>query len=540
MFNRYGILSLLLLLAVALSSCQLAVSGTASEPVEEVTAVTATNSNDAVQAAQTTPEAEQMRPMPVENVSVEVGVGSPIPVDIVASGTWPELCAQLAQVDLTIEGFEIEAGLYTTPAQPDCPPDYVGLPFRVAIPLNVVQMPVGDYAITVNGVQTSFSLPIPMPPIEEEPAPTGPGAEELQSFAVGLCPEVPRPAVTLGLPSGRIFIANPISGESCTGTLGEEGEDVVSPIRAAKGDLYYTFGNGKQLLIKRLAQDGSQEVLPFTAVNLEDALLSHDFAISADGSRIAWSASSAGPDFSETPESKMWVASIDGSDTFMPLPPLVAEGGGPSRALTPVRFSADNSTLYFTYQPMGLGGAWSSFVGRYDNLYALRLDSEAEPTLLYDCQGDHMTMCIGDFYEVENQMANLAYVDNTGVVIINGQGQVVNTLAVNHDYVGFPTFGPGAELIFYGADLEGGPGAQLQPELGVIYRVAPPTAPYELLLSAPELSLPQSWLDSTHAVISYYHSDGDYWGTAVIGLDGSLQVLETEPYPSLVGVLVND
>jgi hypothetical protein len=205
-----------------------------------------------------------------------------------------------------------------------------------------------------------------------------------------------------------------------------------------------------------------------------------------------------------------------------------------------VRFSADNGTLYFTYQPMGLGGAWSSFTGRYDNLYALRLDGTAEPTLLFDCQDDHITMCIGDFYEVDNQMANLAYVDNTGVVIIDGQGQVVNTLVVNHDYVGFPTFGPAGDLIFYGADLDEGPGAQLQPEMGIIYRVAPPTAAYELLLSAPELSLPQSWLDSTHAVISYYHSDGDYWGMAVIGLDGSLQVLETEPYPSLVGVLVNE
>ncbi len=76
--------------------------------------------------------------------------------------------------------------------------------------------------------------------------------------------------------------------------------------------------------------------------------------------------------------------------------------------------------------------------------------------------------------------------------------------------------------------------------MAAIYRVAPPTAPYELLLSAPELSLPQSWLDSTHAVISYYHSDGDYWGAAAVGLDGSLEILESEPYPTFVGVLTEN
>ena len=42
---------------------------------------------------------------------------------------------------------------------------------------------------------------------------------------------------------------------------------------------------------------------------------------------------------------------------------------GENRIATPVRFTADGQTLFFTWQPMGLGGGWSSFVGRYDNLY---------------------------------------------------------------------------------------------------------------------------------------------------------------------------
>jgi hypothetical protein len=45
-----------------------------------------------------TPAAAGLRPLTVANVTVEVGVGSPVPVDAFVSGEWPDLCAQLAQV----------------------------------------------------------------------------------------------------------------------------------------------------------------------------------------------------------------------------------------------------------------------------------------------------------------------------------------------------------------------------------------------------------------------------------------------------------
>jgi hypothetical protein len=102
-----------------------------------------------------------LRPLAVEAVTVEVGVGSPIPVEIVASGTWPELCAQLAQTTMRIDGARIEVTLSATSAQPDCPPDYVGLPFRVAVPLNVVELPEGTYTVSVNGVTAEFVWPMP-------------------------------------------------------------------------------------------------------------------------------------------------------------------------------------------------------------------------------------------------------------------------------------------------------------------------------------------------------------------------------------------
>jgi hypothetical protein len=102
---------------------------------------------------------EDLRPIIVENVLVEVGVGSPIPVDVVVSATWPDPCAQLAQITQEIEGNTVTIDLLATAAIPDCPPDAVGVPVRIAVPLNGLALPSGEITVTVNGSSTSFAWP---------------------------------------------------------------------------------------------------------------------------------------------------------------------------------------------------------------------------------------------------------------------------------------------------------------------------------------------------------------------------------------------
>lgn len=123
----------------------------------------------ACQAApvETTDPADGLRPLTVEAVQVEVGVGSPIPVEVVASGSWPDLCAQLARVEQTIAGNRITIRLLATPADESCPPDQLGLPFRIAVPLNIVEMEQGTYSVDVNGVGTTFVWP------QDTPEPSG-------------------------------------------------------------------------------------------------------------------------------------------------------------------------------------------------------------------------------------------------------------------------------------------------------------------------------------------------------------------------------
>ena len=102
---------------------------------------------------------ETLRPLVVAAVSVDVGVGSPGLLEIVASGDWPDLCAQLAQVTSRIDGTDIHISLFATAADPSCPPDYIGVPFRIGIPLNPVELADGTYTATVNSVSTSFLWP---------------------------------------------------------------------------------------------------------------------------------------------------------------------------------------------------------------------------------------------------------------------------------------------------------------------------------------------------------------------------------------------
>lgn len=91
----------------------------------------------------------------VDHVEVEVGVGSPIPVEIVASGTWPDRCAQITEVRSEKQGFQIDVTILASTVS-SCPPDLLGAPFRYALPLNIVEMPAGKYTITVNDVSTIF------------------------------------------------------------------------------------------------------------------------------------------------------------------------------------------------------------------------------------------------------------------------------------------------------------------------------------------------------------------------------------------------
>jgi hypothetical protein len=122
--------------------------------------------------------------MKVQDVQIQIGVGSPIPVDALISGELPDTCAQLAEVKVTQRDFAFEIALRVAPGtREECLRD--ALPFRMYVPLNMVNLPDGTYTVKVNDVSTTFQWPS-QPTVTPEPVMTMPSdAPTYRNDAIG-------------------------------------------------------------------------------------------------------------------------------------------------------------------------------------------------------------------------------------------------------------------------------------------------------------------------------------------------------------------
>lgn len=362
------------------------------------------------------------------------------------------------------------------------------------------------------------AAPTTAPTATAEAAPTAEPAAEPAAGA--LCPDVSRPALLLSLPHQAYMVANPLTGETCATEL-DGGQP--AGLQVGGDALYWVVMGDDGYVVRRLDAGGQTADLAFTARTRDEAMGFYSFAVSPDGRQIAWAVGRPAADGSGETVSEMWVANTGGDAIVSPLGEQ-RSSGAVSRAVVPVRFSADGGALFYTNQPLGVGGSWSAFTGRYDNLYALRLRTGAPATAVFDCADLGLFMCLGDFLELDAQASLLAYVDGDGALVIeNGLGDTLNTIApAGANYVSYPTFHQNGELAFYAADLRDD---ALIPAAATIYRVAPATAPAEALASEPGLLPPRAWLDETRVVVGYAAGESD-WRAAVVGLDGAVNVLD--------------
>lgn len=224
--NLFPILFLLFLLS-ALPGCTITAGSVVSTP-EPSTTGEAVESVDIVvptPAPVTEPISEPapsgLRPIPVDHVQILTGWASPIPALVAVSGTWPDLCAQLAEISQpVIADFQIDITLLATAADPACPPDYLGLPFSIQIPLNWGQLPEGEYTVSVNGQETTLFIPVIPPELApgDEPTLTNPvtptpGAEPQTTSAVFPAVADPQPApvaVTVRAPYIEVGVGSPL------------------------------------------------------------------------------------------------------------------------------------------------------------------------------------------------------------------------------------------------------------------------------------------------------------------------------------------
>ena len=151
MFCSVKLPSVLALLIVALAACAPIPTGSSvNSTALPTTAPTAAPTN--------IPPSSELPLIKVASVEVQIGVGSPIPVDAFISAELPDLCAQLAAVEVTQTGLTFEITMSVTPgAREECFRDT--LPFRIAVPLNMVNQPEGTYTVNANGASTTFPWP---------------------------------------------------------------------------------------------------------------------------------------------------------------------------------------------------------------------------------------------------------------------------------------------------------------------------------------------------------------------------------------------
>ena len=94
----------------------------------------------------------------IKEVTIFTGVGSPVPVYAMVSGTLPKGCGQLGEAQIKRDGNTFLVRLISElPAQTECNPE--GFFFRLEIPLNIVNLPEGTYEVNVNGTVSTFTIP---------------------------------------------------------------------------------------------------------------------------------------------------------------------------------------------------------------------------------------------------------------------------------------------------------------------------------------------------------------------------------------------
>ncbi|MGH2535952.1 MAG: hypothetical protein ACRDHL_00995 [Candidatus Promineifilaceae bacterium] len=343
----------------------------------------------------------------------------------------------------------------------------------------------------------------------------GPGRGAHQLF---FCPHIRRPALITRV--GQPYeITDPLTRQRCDFLdLGD-----LAFVQVAGDHVYYPARDAlqNQSQIVRLGPEGRPQPLAFTRVSGENHWLLR-YHVAADESWIIWSeAQPAGP--AGGLATNLWLARPDGSERRA----LLENAAGDERdVLAPLRLAADGQSLYFTWEPSGIGGSWAAFSGRYDNLYRLAL-SGGEPELVFDCAPSGVTLCLGDFLPADG---TLAYTDAEGVIHVQAAGgAALATIASQSAFAGYPTFNSQGGLIYYTAELSSDQGPPAADPGRIHYLASPYSGAPSLLAEAPGLTTPIAFLDEGH-LLAHYADPGQQWGAAVVSLDGEL--IPVEPWPA--------
>jgi hypothetical protein len=116
---------------------------------------------------------------PVDSVEAVILESFPVQVHAIVRGNLPDGCTEIAQASAERSGDTFTVTLTTRrPADQDCTQALV--PYEQTVPLDVINLPAGEYIVRAGGVMTTFTLNVDNRPPAE---PTGGGGQVVRGLA---------------------------------------------------------------------------------------------------------------------------------------------------------------------------------------------------------------------------------------------------------------------------------------------------------------------------------------------------------------------
>lgn len=297
---------LIVLLTLLLAACAPTSRELGIQTPPAVTIATATQPQISINDAQ------------VSSVEVQVAQTDPLQVNAIVRGNLSDSCTHLGDTQTTYAEDTFQIKLVTvTPSDQGCV--QIISPYEQTIPLDTTGLTPGTYTVVANGVSAVFTIPgeAPLPPTSLQlVVRASNGSLQVANLNLPLNPTA-RPTFNGFLPSGG----------------SAEGNAYVLDNNAAKAVV--TDGKGFQDLVF------VQSPTPYgLAVWPGDA---------GTQPRLAWATQNIGGDTSST----IKISNPDGTqfDTL-----LTQDAVSPPVQLMAQFFSADGQWLYFSKEPMGIGG----------------------------------------------------------------------------------------------------------------------------------------------------------------------------------------
>ena len=255
----------------------------------------------------------------VESVEIQTILSGPVQINAIVRGNLTESCEQLGDsiVSYASNAFKVNL-MAVSPRDRGCL--QVNTPFEQSITLDTADLNPGDYTVTANGVSTVFTLPATS-----------------SQFAADFSLVVFSPDQSIQVVDARIPLSSAYS-PSFNGLL---------PLGGSTADSAYVLDASNQPRIIAIDQNGSH------ILNFIKNPTSYGLAIwpgnPTSDARLAWATQSAGSDLT----SSIQISAPDGSQRET----LLTEDSSSTHLQLMAQFwSTDGQWLYFSKEPMGIGG----------------------------------------------------------------------------------------------------------------------------------------------------------------------------------------